>query len=282
MRVIFVLFLLLATPIWAEVPYPKYSQLGSNLGALIVKQTASGEQQLFINDLEIGGVRAAQVYLHGVFNHRGDASQSALLSLRFAKAGCFDSWLVIRIAGNRVMPFAPFGGCAEIPLSVEVDALGIKLMFSHPDPKIAAISHRYDGQGFVNKVVRPSNDEGSGDGPLPELDWQKWVGRDSVQFLQDPIERFRFMYVGTEEWKTLMQQTQVSGALFSDGKYLYGYGCSANPCQSPHVVFSISIDYGYPRYVFHDKNGQRKNGGDILSRFPEIVRQFYYTGVFNR
>lgn len=281
MRFIVLFWLMMATPLWADVPYPKYLQLGSNLGAVTVTPLADGTQQVYINGLEIGGVRAAQVYLHGVYNHKADGSQSVLLSLRFAQAGCFDSWLVIRIEGNRIMPSALFGGCVEIPSWFEADALGIAVSVNHPDPNIIAVSHRFDGQGFTVKNVLPTYDEGSGDAPLPELDWQKWIGRASAQFLQDPQERFRFQYVGFD-LPVLLGQMQTSGAIFSDGAFLIGYGCIENPCTVTRAVFSVPLFGGYPTYVFHGKNGQRKSNAMKFTNQPERVRRFYYTGVFNR
>lgn len=285
MRILIVLLLLLAAPLRAELSYPKYSRLGSQLGPITVQQLANGQQQVNVANSPIAGLTAIQVYLHGVYNHKAVGSQTVLLSLRHGTAGCLDSWALIRISGNQVLPTAPFGGCAEIPRWLESDGLGLELGFSHPDPQYAATVFRFDAQGLIRKdtlVTELQNEEGSGDGGLPELDWAKWIGRASSEFLQDPLERFRFQYVSSEELEILLQQMQISGALFSDGAYLYGYGCVANPCNKTHAAFSISISYGYPRYVFHDKNGQRKSGGDILSRFPERLRQFYYTGVFNQ
>ena len=210
----------------------------------------------------------------------GLMARSRCCSMRFTQTGCFDSWLVIRIVGNRILPSLPFGGCVEIPGWFEADSLGVKLSFDHPDPSIAAISHRYDGQGFLSEVARPVSEEGSGDGPLPELDWQKWIGRASNQFLQDPQERYRFQYVGFD-LPVLLRKMLTSNAIFSDGAFLYGYGCANTPCTQPHAVFSVPLYGGYPKFVFHDNNGQRKTNAMQLADYPERLRQFYYTGVFS-
>jgi len=142
---------------------------------------------------------------------------------------------------------------------------------------------RFDGQGFqrFDENYDANTEEGSGDGPLPTLDWRKWLTRPAFEFLLDPQERYRFQYANSRDYEKLRVQLQASGRMFSDGAFLYGFGCIPNQCQKTHAAFAIRLSNGWPFYVYYDKNGQRQFGGDILSRFPERLRQFYYTGVFS-
>lgn len=283
MRLFLSLLLLMATPLWAQVSYPRYASLSSNFGTISVRQTQTG-QQVYLGELPVSGLQADKVFLHGVYNHPADGSQTVLLSMQFANPGCFASWALIRLAGNQLQPSALFGGCSEIPSTFIADASGVTLYFDKLVAGFQTSRFRFDGQGFkrFDENYAANTEEGSGDGPLPNLDWRKWVTRPAFEFLLDPQERYRFQYVNSRDFEKLGQQLQASGRMFSDGAFLYGFGCIPKQCQKTHAAFAIRLSNGWPFYVYYDKNGQRQFGGDILSRFPERLRQFYYTGVFSQ
>jgi len=281
MRILIALFWLYAAPLWAEVALPNYAQLTSKLGLVTVQQV-NDMKQVFVGGQPIPQMSYDSIYLHGIYNHTADGSQTILLTLHNGGNACFDVWAVIRIAGGQILPSGQFGGCSTNPEALRVDGSGLEIDLPMSNPRYAYATFRFDGRQFTKtEVLRARATQIDGDGNMPPFDVTRWIGRHSYDLYKDSAELSRFDQVAdVKDVDLLTSQTAVGNNMFSDGKYLYGYGCMPHQCNSTNAAFAIEIATGWPRFVFYGNNGQRQFRGDRLEGFPTRLQVLYNTGTF--
>ncbi len=272
------LFLLWATPIWAEVRLPQYDNLQSNLGPVSV-QYVNGLQQVFVGGTPIPSMESEFVTLHGLYNHAADGSQTVLLSLRHRGNGCFDDWAVIRLVAGQIKPSTPFGGCGRTVRALRADAQGLELDMGSRDLTHDFITFRFSGAGFTatatlrdDTTVAPANGGASA---------TRWVGSHPSDIFRDAAERGRFRAVmGDDYLNDLRNAVSVANRVIQEGGFVYGKGCLPHACNAVAGVWAIRISDGAVFAVIWTEGLPARIAGAPLAGLPYRLQSFALSGSF--
>lgn len=278
MRFLIAVFFLLATPLAAQVSFPKYTMLNSNLGQITI-QNSNGQQQLLINGQPIAGLTLDKVYLHGIYNHAADGSQSVLVSLRHLVNGCFDDWVVLRISGNQVLPSAPFGSCGVELKALRADASGLEIDVNNGDLRYTLTTYRFDGKGFTaTPVLRDDSAVApAGSGAMVT----RWANTYPSEIFQDASERRRFLTVMDVDYlDELKNSVSVSAGNSQEGDFIYGSGCFPHVCNAQAGAYAVRISDGAVFAVIWYLGAPARIAGAPLDGLPPKLRNFALTGSF--
>jgi len=274
-----VVFLLWVSPVWASISFPKYTQLDSHIGPLIVKQMDKYTQQVFINGQPVRGMDAKTISLHGIYTHSADNSQTVLLSMRHGGNGCFDDWIALRIVGNRILPGAAFGGCGHTAIALRSDAQGLELDMPSNDLTHLFTTYRFSGAVFTS-TARLRNDT-SVPPAAAGNDTTRWVGTNPTEILNDATERRRFRTVmGDEFMNNLKNSVSVSTGIIQDSGYIYGAGCWPHICNATAGVWALRISDGAVFAAIWRKGQPAQIAGGAFNTLPARLRVFALTGQF--
>lgn len=274
-----VVFLLFATPIWAEVSFPDFTQLDSKLGKVVVAQMDKYTQRLFVNGQAIGGLEGKTINLHGIYDHSVDGSQTILLTTHHGGNGCFDDWIALRIVGNQLLPSAPFGGCGRTAMALRVDEQGLELDMRSNDLTHAYVTYRFGGAGFTataklrnDSIVAPAGMGGA---------VTRWVGRHPSDVFTDTAERQRFRTImGDNFLNDLKTSVMVANRVIQQGDYVYGKGCWPHRCNATAGVWALRISDGAVFAVIWTEGTPARIAGASLAGLPYRLQRFALSGDF--
>jgi len=272
-------FLLWASPLLAEVSFPSYTQLDSKIGPVVVLQVDQYTQQVYVNGQAIVGLDSKTVNLHGVYNHSADGSQTILLTTHHGGNGCFDDWIVLRIANNQLMPSAPFGGCGRTVRALRLDTQGLELDMHSNDLTHAYITYRFGSAGFT--AIAKLRDDTAVAPAASGRSVTRWVGSNPSEVFSDAAERVRFRTVMADDFlNDLRNAVSVSNGVIQQGDYVYGAGCWPHTCNAVRGVWALRISDGAVFAVIWSEGGAARIAGASLAGLPTRMQNFALTGVF--
>ena len=273
-----VLFLLWASPPWAQVTLPQYDNLQSNLGPVSV-QYVNGMQQVFVNGTLIPSMESTFVTLHGLYNHAADGSQTVLLSMRHRGNGCFDDWAVIRIAAGQIKPSAPFGGCGRTVRALRVDAQGLELDMGSRDLTHDFITFRFSGAGYTSTATL-RNDTTVAPATAGTA-VTRWVGSHPADIFKETAERQRFRTIMTDVFlNDLRTSVMVANRVIQEGDYVYGSGCWPHACNATAGVWALRVSDGAVFAVIWNEGSPARIAGASLAGLPYRLQNFALSGNF--
>jgi len=272
-------FMLFASPLWADVSFPRYTQLDSKLGKVVVAQVDEYTQRVYVNGQAIAGLEGKTVNLHGIYNHSADGSQSILLTTYHGGNACFDDWIVLRIAGNKLLPSAPFGGCVGTAKALRIDGLGFEMDMHSNDLTHAFITYRFAGAGFT-ATAKLRNDTSVAPATAGG-DVTRWVGSHPADIFKDTAERQRFRIIMNDEFlNDLNTSVMVANRVIQDGGYVYGKGCWPHACNATAGLWALRISDGAVFAVIWHKDSAARVAGATLAGLPPRMQTFALSGQF--
>lgn len=267
----FLLIFLWATPLWAEISLPSYARLNSILGPVTV-QNSGGLAQVFVNGQPIAGLASDSVFLHGIYAHSADGTQSVLLSLRHRGNGCFDDWVVLRLKGNQVIPSKPFGGCNRTVLALRTDSTGLEIDLPTRDLTRKYITYRFSDRFTATPVLQNDTAVLPAGGDSSVL---RWLGKHPADMFSDAAERQRFRTIMDDRFLNALQNhTSVGTRTFELNGYLYGVGCLPHACNSSTGAYAIRISDGKTFAVIRDAGQPAQIAGGTLAELPPRLRDY--------